>query len=270
MFNINEEINDSNYILETEAFKYHETSKLSKYNNKLLSKRINELVNKEVIKNMTKSYKLYSCSKQIEMPKAKLKKGVDFQKLIINRRSRRNFSDGVSLNIEQLANLLQLSYGATDEIIYKDEVQLLRATPSAGALYPLEIYVLSRDVEKLKNGIYHYRICKNSLEFIKEVDKKFYNELETTWLFPKNYQALIIITGVWNRGFIKYGERAYRYLLFESGIVSQNITLLCEAQGLGSLIMGGWCDDEINSLLGLDGINEISLVPICIGRYEND
>jgi nitroreductase len=68
---------------------------------------------------------------------------------------------------------------------------------------------------------------------------------------------------------IKYKERAYRYVLMEAGMLGMNITLLCESIGFSTVMIGGYIDDETNMLIGLDGINEMALLPIAIG-IKND
>lgn len=262
--------NDTSYIVGTKAFEYHELSKMTEYNYRRLGINISYIKASGFYKKLMKSYKIYQNAPQTRLPKSQLIQPVNLQEVIVNRRSRRNFNGEIPLKVQQIAEILQLSYGATVEFTYEGEKQILRATPSAGALYPLEIYIISRNIESLDKGVYHYRICKHSLELVKNVDEGIFKNLEKKWSFPKEFQCVVVITGVWNRSFIKYSERAYRYLLIETGIVSENMTLISEVQGLNALIMGGWSDDEINELLGIDGINEISLLPICIGACKKN
>jgi SagB-type dehydrogenase family enzyme len=264
----NEKVNDASYIMNMKAFEYHELSKLTNYNHKKVGLNISRLKNSGFVKQMMKSYKIYPNSMQIDLPKSNLTQPLNLQELIVNRRSRRNFKEEIPIKLEEIAQILQLSYGATAEFEYEGEKQILRSTPSAGALYPLEIYILARNVEDLEKAVYHYRVCQHSLEKVKPIKDVFFENLEKNWFFPKGAQAIFLITGVWNRSFLKYMERAYRYLLIEAGAVAENMTIIAEAQKLNALMMGGWNDDEFNALLNIDGLNEVSLLPICIGACE--
>jgi SagB-type dehydrogenase family enzyme len=82
--------------------------------------------------------------------------------------------------------------------------------------------------------------------------------------------AVVLTTAVFERTFIKYRERAYRFILQECGSVSQNLSLNAEALGLGSCLLGGVMDESVNDLLGVDGVFESILSVQYIGKNEND
>jgi SagB-type dehydrogenase family enzyme len=177
------------------------------------------------------------------------------------RRSLRRFAEA-PLALEQLAAVLGAGYGVTgrDEAV---ELPALRATPSAGALYPLELFVAARRVEGLESGVYHYDPLRHEL-------RRIGDDAEPAAVSPhadvvESAAAVLILAAVFWRSRFKYGLRAYRFTLLEAGHAAQNILLAATALDLGSVVLGGFYDGRIDALLGVDGVNESSLVLVCIG-----
>lgn len=144
-----------------------------------------------------------------------------------------------------------------------------RSYPSAGARYPLEIYIIPLRVEGLEGGVYHYNVKENSLEelYMQNMDGWI---LEATggenWICDANF--LVIITGVPDRSRIKYGERGFRYMLIETGHLAQNICLLSDSFGLETCPIGGFIESKIISLLDIDNIKEYPLYMLAIGKEK--
>lgn len=86
----------------------------------------------------------------------------------------------------------------------------------------------------------------------------------------KSGSCVIVTTGIIERLIIKYGDRGYRFLLQESGFVAQTISLLAEALGLGSCMLGGYNDDKVNDFLGVDGVFETINNVIVIGKKNEN
>ena len=146
----------------------------------------------------------------------------------------------------------------------------LRNVPSAGGLYPLELYIVVLNGH-ISSGLYHYRSDTNALELIKEGNFRDYlreNMQCEPYVNISTASAVIFSTGIFERVAIKYGDRAYRFLIQESGIVGQTITLLLESIGLGSCWIGAYIDDMINELLGIDGVYESVNNVIVIGKKK--
>lgn len=130
---------------------------------------------------------------------------------------------------------------------------LLRAAPSAGALYPLELYLATQEIEGMEQGLHRYNLLDHSLE--KLPINSGMNEIAACLLDPKaveNANALILIVARFERTIKKYGPRGYRYILLEAGHIAQNLCLLATSQGLGSLCIGGFVDSKLNNALGFD------------------
>jgi SagB-type dehydrogenase family enzyme len=146
-----------------------------------------------------------------------------------------------------------------------------RAIPSAGGLYPLELYVVALDVEGLAAGIHHYNVLQHRLTCVRAAELR--SVLETATFAPEALQSAaagFALTGVFGRSKIKYGERAYRFALLEAGHAMQNIMLAAQSRGLGVCPIGGFVDDEVNGVLEVDGVEEAVLYLAAAGRMPRD
>jgi len=144
---------------------------------------------------------------------------------------------------------------------------LLRAAPSAGALYPLELYLAAQEIEGLEQGLHRYNLLDHSIEKLQR--KSGMNEIAACLLDPKpveNANALILIAARFERTLKKYGPRGYRYILLEAGHLAQNLCLLATAQGLGSLCIGGFIDSKLNNALGFDCVKQGVVYCVAIGH----
>jgi SagB-type dehydrogenase family enzyme len=196
----------------------------------------------------------------IRLPAEPASSGLSVEKAISNRRSQRDFR-GETISLAELSHLLYYSSGVTDKR------QGLRAAPSAGATYPIEVYAIVNNVEGLTKGIYHYLIASHELELVREGD--FRNEMSRAALGERMFkQANIIfaLSAIFQRTQLRYKERAQRYILFEAGHIAQNTYLLATSMKLGACAIGAFYDDEFNRLLGLDGKNESVLYLIALGK----
>ena len=175
----------------------------------------------------------------------------------------------ITLPLSSLSALLWGSYGVTrtDTIMLRGSLALLRPVPSAGGLFPLEIYVVTQRVQDIPDGLHHYNVRNHSLETLGT--GSVFNALERClYMFPaiKHANAVVFLSAVFNRTQKKYGPRGYRYVLLEAGHVAQNLCLLAVEQGLGSLCMGGYADGELNKVLGLAPLEEGVVYSVAIGQ----
>lgn len=190
---------------------------------------------------------------EIKLPEPKYGGNVSVEEAILKRRSIREFSSG-KITLEELSQILWAAQGITgEEWGYK-----LRSVPSAGALYPMEIYAA------MKEGVYHYLPEKRSLEQVRKGDAR--EEVCRASLhqyFIRDAPVVIIIAAVFERTKSKYGERGTRYVYAEAGHVSQNIYLQCESLGLGAVAVGAFYDEAVQKVLKLPGNHKpIYLMPI--------
>jgi SagB-type dehydrogenase family enzyme len=248
---------------------FHENSKLNAHGRRRLGERVARIVASPWARRLPDSLKSHPAAPQWPLPRARLHgdASIDLQAVIVNRRSRRAFDEGRPVSLQQLANLLQLSYGITGKMdVAGGATQFLRAVPSAGALYPLEIYLMVNRVEGLPAGLYHYRVAHHALEELARPDPAPLRErMARDWGLEPAAAVTVLVSGVFARSCVKYLDRGYRFVLFEAGGLAQQLTLLGECQGIGSCIMGGWPDDEVNQIFGLDGTDESMLLALCMG-----
>jgi len=190
----------------------------------------------------------------------------DLAKLIAGRTSCRKFA-ARAMPFEKLARILHFSYGTTG---LRHDTGLPwpilgRAVPSAGALYPLEIYAGVRNVEGVADGVYHYNAVEQRLERLERCGATdlwrclYYPE------FVENANLLFMIAAVFKRTMKKYGPRGYRYILLEAGHCAQNMCLLAAEGGLATLCMGGFHDDLSMYTLGFNGQDEAVVYGIGAG-----
>lgn len=206
-------------------------------------------------------YKSYARLPFIKLPIPNLKKKISLKKVLQDRRSQRIFSNK-KINKKKLSTLLYYGAGIKNKSINVKQ-DYNRFYPSAGARYPLEIYVISLNTE-LPFGLYHYCLKINSLECLLNEKININSFFNQKWV--KKSSMLILITSFFRRSFVKYGERGYRYALLEAGHVCQNISLISEAIELNSCEIGGYIDTKLNNLLDIDGLNEAVISAIAIGN----
>lgn len=177
--------------------------------------------------------------------------------VIAARRSSRAF-DGAPLALAEASSLLGHAYGSTGEG---------RAAPSAGARYPLELFLVARRVEGLAEGVWHYRPESHELEpwAAEDAWRRACRALFDQPLLA-DAAAILLVGAVFGRTQVKYGERGYRLVLLDAGHAMQNALLAATGLGLAACPLGGFVDDELNELAGLDGIGENVLYACALGR----
>lgn len=211
------------------------------------------------------NYKTYPRLKRIKLPPP-LKLKANLERTILSRRSKREFSCK-RLTPKELSSLLLFSGGLTYQK-NEDWDKSLRAYPSAGARYPLEIYLAVNRVESVENGLYHYNVKEHSLELLRkgDFDKMMAKTTDQEWVGKAG--VVILISAVLDRTRVKYKDRGYRFILMEAGHLAQNIHLMSEALNLSSCAIGGFIDDELNKLLDLEGTCESVVYLVAVGHGQ--
>jgi SagB-type dehydrogenase family enzyme len=187
--------------------------------------------------------------------------------LVRDRVSCRAFSDR-PIGIAELATLLWTGYGVTAGPDEQSVYLVDRAVPSAGGLYPLEVSLLARAVDGLPPGVYHYVPYAEGLEQVRggAVPAALVGYLFMSQRWAAEAAAVLVLSAVCRRSLGKYGDRGYRYLLLEAGHVAQNVVLAASGLGLGAVNLGGFFDDELSDLLGIDAESEIVLYGMAVGH----
>jgi SagB-type dehydrogenase family enzyme len=189
--------------------------------------------------------KMQGGEKKIKLPVPRHKSTVSVEEAILNRRSVRSYSKE-PLNLEEISQLLWAAQGITDG------VRNLRAAPSAGALYPLETYIVVGNVSSLEDGIYKYNPLNHEIINYKEGDCR--SELSLAALGQscvRNGAVSIIFAAVYDRITEKYGNRGIMYTYMEAGHAAQNIYLQAEALELGTVVVGAFIDDKVKEVIGM-------------------
>jgi SagB-type dehydrogenase family enzyme len=165
-----------------------------------------------------------------------------------------------------VSTLLHAAYGVTGSVTIpgSEEEQLFRASPSGGALYPLELYVVAREVDGLASGVYHYDAHDHVLEQLGTAAPPA-DELSPYADLVGAAQAMVFVAAVFWRSRFKYGLRGYRFVLLEAGHVVQNLLLAATALGLASFPLGGFFDDAVDRALELDGVDVSTVYAACVG-----
>jgi SagB-type dehydrogenase family enzyme len=176
-------------------------------------------------------------------------------------------SDSPEAGLENIARLLFFTLGLTARL--GDGAggdYFLRAAPSAGGLYPTEIYVAARNQSGLADGLYHYHSLKSAL--IPVWQGSFWGDLKHYFLGHPAVDAsglILIFTGMYGRSAWRYKERAYRRILLDSGHAVGNLLETCRFAGLDYALMGGFLDAGLEELLFLSPKEEFPLLGVAIG-----
>jgi SagB-type dehydrogenase family enzyme len=209
-----------------------------------------------------KTYKTYPDAPRVALDPPDREGGVPLWQAIAHRQSIRNFQNK-PLGMAQMSQLLWATQGIAREQMGFE----FRAAPSAGALYPIETYVVAHNAEHIEQGIYHYAVRDHQLEQIKKGD--FRMDIAKAALdqdMAYSASAVFVWTAVFARATWKYGQRAYRYVYLDTGHIAMNFGLTAVALGLGSCQIGALYDGESNTLLGIDGKEESTLYMSVVGH----
>lgn len=194
----------------------------------------------------------------VELPKPIKKGNISLEETLSKRRSVREFSSEV-LTLNEVSQLLWSAQGITGQ-------NSGRTAPSAGALYPIKVYLVVGGVRNLNAGIYRYEPFKHQIIKIKDEDlRESLSEAALGQPWVKNAAVNLVITAIYEITTKKYGERGIRYVHIEAGHVAQNVLLQAVAIGLGAVPVGAFYDSEVKKVLGLKE-NEQPLYMISVGK----
>ena len=190
---------------------------------------------------------------EIVLPEPIKESKTSLESALLGRRSVRTYTNQ-ALGIAEVGQLMWAAQGVNRPGGY-------RTAPSAGALYPLEVYLLAGQVDGLEAGLYHYLPEKHALERSWTGDNR--SELSAAALNQESIAkapAVIVITAIYSRTMGKYGQRGDQYVHMEVGGAAQNVYLQAVSLELGTVFIGAFHDDQVQSALGLAKEE----IPLCL------
>ena len=194
----------------------------------------------------------------ISLPSPRIQSQISVEAALLTRRSVRTYSDA-PLTLPEAGQLLWAAQGITDPNGF-------RTAPSAGALYPLELYLVVKSVDRLSPGIYHYLPTDHQLRLLSEGEVS--DQLSDAALRQsavKDAPVVIVFSAVPERTTARYGERGMQYVFMEAGHAAQNVCLQAVALDLGTVTIGAFDEDEVRTILNLPE-REIPLYLLPVGR----
>jgi SagB-type dehydrogenase family enzyme len=205
--------------------------------------------------------------KLIALPEPDIKGSVFLEQAIASRRSQRDFLPR-QLNLEQISQLIWAACGLAAQ--GQSNKSRYRTVPSAGATYPLELFVVAGDPlqRTAANGLFHYLQARHALEKLADGDirpalasaawgQEFIEVAPLTMVFVAEFERT---TG-------RYGQRGIRYVYMEAGHAAQNVHLQAEALGLGSVAVGAFNDAAVSKVLQLPDCLE-PIYMVTVGYYR--
>ena len=194
----------------------------------------------------------------ISLPEPQTDSSVSIEGALKQRRSERDYSDD-AIKLTDLSQLLWAAQGITHRRGY-------RTAPSAGALYPLEAYVVAGKVEGLAAGVYKYQPQRHRLLQVASGDRR--GDLAAAALgqsFIKRGPASIVFAAVYERTTRKYRERGIRYVHMEVGHAAQNVHLQAVSLNLGTVVIGAFYDEKVHKIVGSPD-DEAPLIIMPVGK----
>lgn len=196
----------------------------------------------------------------IPLPRPKLESATSVEKALRERRSHRDYGTG-PLSLEEIAQLLWAAQGITHG-------RGMRTAPSAGALYPLETYVVAGDIRNLPAGVYRYLPDRHGLALVRSGDVR--RKLREASLHQDpvcSAPATVVFSAVFARSTGKYGKRGVRYAHMEAGTAAQNVALQAVSLNLGTVVIGAFEDDEVRAVLSTTTMEDPMII-MPVGRMR--
>ena len=239
---------------------YHQNSKITRLDKTISVDELREKTLDLIISNTYEQYPSYKLSDELEVLDCNLG---DAMKWRVTARE----IEPINISFRQLSSLLFFAYGVTRTNEDNDFPHPFRTVPSAGGLYPLEIYFHHNYVDGLEAGLYHYSPMRHEIRHILRGDQT--RKIQEILIQPElaiKSSIIIFITAMFERSSFKYGERCYRFANTEAGHVAQNINLAATGMKLGTVNIGGYLDKQADGFLRLDGVTSSTLYMTAIGK----
>ncbi|MFN4197256.1 MAG: SagB/ThcOx family dehydrogenase [Caldimicrobium sp.] len=208
------------------------------------------------------SFKEYPLAEKIPLKIEQFPETENLFNILTKRRSKRNYNKK-PITFNELSLLCYAIQGITGRVGW----YLLRTAPSAGALYPIETYIVVNTVEFLPAGLYHLEVKTFTLEKLKDgYFGKILRDLALGQTFFETASCVFIWSAFLRRTLSKYGERGLRYIFMDVAHICQNLLLAAEALKLKACPVGAFLDENFNEFLELDGKEETVIYMATIGK----
>jgi SagB-type dehydrogenase family enzyme len=207
-------------------------------------------------------YKAYPGAPRLALPSPALEGGASAAQVIASRRSTRTYATD-PMSLDELSRVLFLTSGISAGL----HGNARRTAPSSGALYPIEVYAVVNNVAGVERGVYHYALREHELELVRAGDhRQAVVDQALGQEFLGECGAVLFLTQILQRMRPRYQDRSYRYGLIEAGHIGENGYLAAVSSGLGACGVGAFMDDQINAMLGVDGVDEAAVYMLAVGR----
>jgi SagB-type dehydrogenase family enzyme len=189
----------------------------------------------------------------------------------VGRRTSCRAYSGQPIRLLQLSNVLFAGLGSLDREGSEGRPVARRPYASAGALYPIEPYIVAINVHDLPVGVFHYDGSSHALSLVRPIR---FVEFSTTLCgnceFIDKTAFVLVLAAMFARSCVKYGQRGYVFSLLEAGAIAQNVTLGAIGAGLAATSWGGYNDDRLHKLLGINGVDEAVVANLVVGAPADD
>lgn len=192
----------------------------------------------------------------IRLPEPVYSGKISIEEAIKRRRSIRDYKNE-ALSLNEISQLLWAAQGITNR------GRGFRSAPSAGATYPLEIYIVVGNVKDLEQGIYHYIPEGHQIELLYLGDyRKELQEASLNQEWVGNAPVDIVFTAIYSRTTARYGDRGIRYVHLETGHAAENVYLQAVSLNLGTVVVGAFDDRQIKEILNLTSEEPVYIMPV--------
>ncbi|HEX5186700.1 MAG TPA: SagB/ThcOx family dehydrogenase, partial [Nitrososphaeraceae archaeon] len=243
------------------AYEYHEITKHSPVS-VYLNSHYMDLENKPF------PFKLYLNKQKISLPVSFTYPNKDsiicLKQRIVNSNSNLTEQKQIDLNI--LAQILFFSAGITRKMNFNNNIYYMRAASATGALYPIEVYLICQNIERLDAGVYHFCPADFTLTQLRKGDFRsiLFSATGNNKRIIQSAITIIFTSIAWRNSW-KYQTRSYRHWFWDAGVILANFLALCNNNCFSSQIILGYQDELINELLGLENQKEATVALATIG-----
>jgi SagB-type dehydrogenase family enzyme len=176
----------------------------------------------------------------------------------------------VAMDVEALTRILFCADGLTRRRSVGGEDYHFRAAPSAGALYPIEVYVAASEVAEVESGLYHFSPADLRMTGLRRGDwREYIARAAASRASILNARAVIALSSIYWRSTWKYRSRAYRYCFWDAGTLLANLLAAAAAEGISAEVITAFEDPALEHLLGIDGEREGMVALVALGRSDS-
>lgn len=212
------------------------------------------------------------CNILIKLPEPSEQPTEKFEQLMRRRKSVRDYTDE-EVSLAEISSLCASTAGIRDRFKTTSSQVIPHAplTPTGGGLLSIQLYYISLTTESLSRGLYLYRAGKHALELVSEGELRgriFEITSFQDWI--AHCAGIFVLVSDLDRVQWKYEDRAYRLTHMDAGVLGQSLHLAATSVGLGSCMVFGFLDDEMNQLMGIDGDRQFVSLIMPIGKPMPD